>query len=40
MQNVFTRDRDNKKVFGVAAADKLTHELLYNFYRSCSTCFP
>ena len=39
MQNVFTCDWDNKKVFGVAAADKLTHELLYNFIDRV-TCFP
>jgi hypothetical protein len=40
MQNVFTRDRDNKKVFGVAAADKLTHELLYNFIDRVAHAFP
>jgi hypothetical protein len=40
MQNVFTCDRDNKKVFGVAAADKLTHELLYNFIDRVAHAFP
>jgi hypothetical protein len=32
--------RDNKKVFGVAAADKLTHELLYNFIDRVAHAFP
>jgi hypothetical protein len=40
MQNVFTCDRDNKKVFGVAAADQLTHELLYNFIDRVAHAFP
>ena len=40
MQNVFTRDWDNKKVFGVAAADKLTHGLLYNFIDRVAHAFP
>ena len=40
MQNVFTYTNDNKKVFGVAAADKLTHELLYNFIDRVAHAFP
>jgi len=40
MQNVFTREHDRKKVFGVAAADKLTHELLYNFIDRVAHAFP
>jgi hypothetical protein len=40
MQNVFTREHDRKKVFGVAAADKLTHDLLYNFIDRVAHAFP
>ena len=40
MQNVFTCDWDNKKVFGVAAADKLTQGLLYNFIDRVAHAFP
>ena len=38
MQNVFMHH--DKQVFGVAAADQLTHELLYNFIDRVAHAFP
>jgi len=40
MQNVFTYNEHRNKIFGVAAADKLTHELLYNFIDRVAHAFP
>jgi hypothetical protein len=38
MQNVYMYH--DKQVFGVAAADQLTHELLYNFIDRVAHAFP
>jgi hypothetical protein len=37
---LLTTGLDNNKVFGVAAADQLTHELLYNFIDRVAHAFP